>query len=121
MVCLFVITDSSYYDAMSAIQTVTMDNVVQKLEDHLTLKQVAKRLKPHHLLIYATGANTVPCSGWNLKPKIEFKHGLQSSFMSASTCSLKFVLPITESNKDLQGFMFALCVTLSHMGTFSDV
>lgn len=98
-----------------------VDGVTQVLGDHVNVIEVCAKIKPHHFLVFATGASQVPATGWPAKPSIIFEYSPTTSYIKASTCGLRVTVPISESNKSLEGFVFAFGVSLAHGATFSKI
>ena len=80
-----------------------------------------KKMKPYHVLSFATGATAIPAGGWPSRPRIYFKHDSATSYVKASTCALKLVIPVTTTNMCLTNFLFVMAYSLAHGATFSDI
>ena len=96
-----------------------MDRITQTLKDHPDMLKLAEKLKPHHIMQFATGATSIPGCGFGNKPTINFIKNSDDSYLQTSTCSCRLSIPVTETTKDLNGFIFVVLVSLSHGGTFT--
>ncbi|XP_031333130.1 G2/M phase-specific E3 ubiquitin-protein ligase-like [Photinus pyralis] len=52
------------------------------------------------ILIFITGADTIPPLGFPLQPKILFGHETNSLYPKANTCALQLELPVVHSDYD---------------------
>lgn len=105
---------------LNEIAEVKIDGVSQKPAEHEELVKLAEKLKPHHILQYATGAAGMPGSGFGVKPTITFNAPDDGdSYIHTSTCACRLSLPVTNTTKDMNGFIFVMLVSLSHGATFS--
>lgn len=121
LIIIHFLIDKTLQECLNHLDPLTIDGKRQNVKDHSVMVQCSSKLRPHHLLSYATGCIATPGSGWHTKPTIQFKHSSDSSYLSASTCALRMDIPITESNLDLNSFLFVATFSLVHGATFSTI
>ena len=56
------------------------------------MKEFTNKVTSGHVLVYATGANYVPASGFREHPKIVLVHDCAKTLPAANTCSYELVL-----------------------------
>lgn len=106
--------------AINMSEEISVDGKTEVLAHHEYMLETMNKLRPHHLLSFATGATSQPGSGWPSKPGIEFDHAAnQMSFPRSNTCGLTLTIPVSETNANLLGFFFTMAYSLCHGGMFS--
>lgn len=101
---------------------IQIDGKSQRVSDHTDMvNNMAGRLRPYHVLAYATGAKAAPVVGWPSKPKILFDHSANMSYVKAGTCALRMTIPVTETNLNLRSFLLVMGISMAHGATFSDI
>ena len=99
------LTEGNLQDAMGPLETEPMNNF-------------ARRVKPKHVLAFATGSAVVPTGGFLTHPKIAFIHG-EGSLPTASTCSRELVLYVNKTSLDQDEFFLSMVKSLMNGVVFS--
>ena len=60
---------------------VTVDGKAQTIADNPLIMETVQKLKPIHLLQFATGATSAPVRGWSSRPKIGVDHQAPTSMI----------------------------------------
>lgn len=83
------------------------------------MSEFIEELEPKHILIFATGAGTIPTTGFHPKPAVTFHHDETQNFPCAVTCSNELQLFVNAQNMDLYAFSSNFLIGLMNGRSFS--
>ena len=114
----FSVADKSLYDTIKSLEDVpvNVDGRQFNVKEHPILLETIAKLGPAHFLVFATGADRKPGSGWKNKPQITLR-----SLLRATTCAVCVTIPVNIYAEDLQAFMLVFANSMVHGATFNDI
>ena len=91
------------------------------------IEAFTKRISLEHILIFATGASSIPPAGFNIKPRVQFVNLSSDEFTSggrrlcsANTCSCTLFLVVLEE-KEYEQFVIWFITSLMNGKDFSSI